>query len=173
MKAQYAPGAGAVVTQVLAALSYAGTLPFVDRKRIILVGNSTAGLAMVAASGMQLPEGVIGAVNFVGGAGGGVLGAGKPCNEPEVRRVIAEAGKSAHLPMLWLYARDDEFWGPDLPREWHADYLKAGGRATFRQFDHGGHDLVSYPDEWGAALDAYLATLPVRGASGGPSETLK
>jgi dienelactone hydrolase len=161
------------VTQVLAALSYAGTLPFVDRKRIILVGNSTGGLAMVAARGMQLPEGVIGVVNFAGGAGGGVLGAGKPCNEPEVRRVIADAGKSAHLAMLWLYARDDEFWGPDLPREWHADYLKGGGRATFRQFDHGGHDLVSYPEEWGAALDAYLEGLPVRGTSDGRSATAR
>jgi hypothetical protein len=126
------------------------------------VGNSTGGLATVAASGMALPDGIVGAVNFAGGAGGGVLGAGKPCNEPEVRRIFVEAARTAHLPMLWLYARDDEFWGAELPKEWLADYLNGGGEATLHEANRGGHDVVSYPEEWNAALDTYLAALGFR-----------
>ncbi len=163
-KAQYEPGANAVVMQAVAVVNYARNLSFIDHNRIVLAGNSTGGLAMIAASGMPMPNGVIAAVNYAGGAGGGVLGPGRPCNEPEVRRIVTEAGRAARLPMLWLYARDDPFWGADLPRRWHDDYVKAGGRAELQMFERGGHDLVSYPDVWGAALDAYLAKLGVRPA---------
>jgi len=166
--AQYEPGADAVVTQTLAAANYARTLPFVDRSRIVLVGNSTGGLAMILASSLPMPEGVIAALNYAGGAGGGVLGAGHPCNEPDIRRLIANSGRAARVPMLWLYAKNDEFWGPDLPRQWYANYIKNGGKAEFREFDRGGHNIVSHTDDWGSAVDAYLAKLGISSKSSEP-----
>jgi dienelactone hydrolase len=160
----YEPGARVVVTQALAVANYAKSLSFVDRNRIVLVGNSTGGLAMIVASGAVMPGGVIAAVNFAGGHGGGILGPRLPCNQSEISRLASEAGRTARIPMLWLYARHDTLWGPDFPRQWHAAYTKAGGRAEFAMFDRGGHDLVSYPALWGPVVGAYLAKLgmPVR-----------
>jgi hypothetical protein len=54
-------------------------------------------------------------LNFAGGAGGGVKGVGIPCNERNIRLLITQAGKTARLPMLWIYASNDRFWGADLP----------------------------------------------------------
>lgn len=169
-EAQYEPGAAAVVEEAMAAVNYARTLPFVDRNRIILAGNSTGGLAMIVASGSQMPDGVRAAMNFAGGAGGGVIGVGHPCNEPDIQRLVAKYGRTARLPTLWLYATDDEFWGPALPRQWYGDYIRAGGKAEFQQFAKGGHghDLVSHPDVWGPAVDAFLAKLGIR-----PAPTLR
>ena len=61
-KAQYEPGANAVVMQAVAVVNYARNLSFIDHNRIVLAGNSTGGLAMIAASGMPMPNGVIAAV---------------------------------------------------------------------------------------------------------------
>ncbi|MBR1217225.1 hypothetical protein JQ557_04430 [Bradyrhizobium sp. U87765 SZCCT0131] len=166
-KAQYEPGARAAVEQAVAAVTYARTLPFVDRNRIILAGNSTGGLAMMVAAGTPMPEGVLGAVNYAGGAGGGVLGVGHPCNEPDLRALMVKYGHTARLPMLWLYASDDAFWGPALPRLWYADFVKAGGKAEFQEIENGGHghDVVSHPEVWGPAVDAFLARLGLRPAA--------
>jgi dienelactone hydrolase len=150
-----------VATQAVAVANYAKTLPFVDKSRIIFVGNSLGGLAMMSASGVQLPDGVIAAINFVGGVTDRRLGFGRPCNEANLLRFAGEAGRAARLPMLWLYSESDELWGADLPRQWHAAYTKSGGQAELHMFDSksGGHSLISHPEVWQAAVNAYLAKL--------------
>jgi dienelactone hydrolase len=162
-KANYKPGANVVATQAFAAANYAKTLPFIDKDRIILVVNSAGGLAMIIASGMKAPGGVIAALNFAGGAGGGVRGRGRPCNEPAIRRVAAKAGRRARLPMLWLYSQNDALWGADLPRQWHAAFAKGGGRAEFHMLppigEDAGHSLVDHVQVWRRVVDAYLAKL--------------
>lgn len=161
-RANYAPGARAAASQAIAVAKFASALPFVDRKRIVFAGNSTGGLAMIVASGMDVPDGVIAAINYAGGAGGNVLGPARPCNEPDLRRVVAEAGASARIPMLWLYSRNDSLWGPDLPRAWHKAFTTSGGTAELHLLPpvgEEGHDLIDYTDAWELVVRAYLAKL--------------
>jgi dienelactone hydrolase len=162
-KANYEPGADVAVAQAFAAVDYAKRLPFIDKNRIILVGNSSGGLAMIAASGMKAPGGVIAALNFAGGMGGGVLHRGRPCNEPAIRRVATKAGRTAQLPMLWLYSQNDALWGPDLPKQWHRAFAEGGGRAEFHMLppigEDAGHSLVYHVQAWRGVVEAYLTKL--------------
>ena len=76
-------GVAALIEQTRAAVDFAGTLPFADTRRTILVGQSYGGLGTIAATGKNLP-GVIAAINFSGGAGG-------DCRKPiPAGRVLAE-----------------------------------------------------------------------------------
>jgi dienelactone hydrolase len=113
--ADYGPAAQVTLTQVLATIKFAQSQAFVDPNRTVLIGNSAGGLAMIIASGTSLPSGIVMLLNFAGGAGGGVKGVGIPCNERNIRLLITQAGKTARLPMLWIYASNDRFWGADLP----------------------------------------------------------
>jgi dienelactone hydrolase len=162
-RASYEPGAKVVVAQAFATVSYAKGLPFIDKDRIILVGNSNGGLAMIVASGMKAPSGVMAALNFAGGGGGNVLGRARPCNEADLSRVMAKAGRPAQLPMLWLYSQNDALWGPDLPQGWHAAFIKSGGTAEFHMLPpigkNGGHNLVSHIELWRGVVEAYLGKL--------------
>ena len=53
---------------------------------------------------------------------------------------------TARLPSLWLYAPNDKFWGPEVPRQWHAAHVASGGTAEFVQTapvpNADGHDLI-------------------------------
>lgn len=171
--ADYGPGAQVTLTQVVEAIKFAKSRTFVNPNRIVLVGNSAGGLAMIIASGTALPTGVVTLLNFSGGAGGGVKGAGIPCNEPNIRHLIIQAGKTARLPMLWIYARNDKFWGADLPVSWHDAYASTGGHAEFHMLPpvgNDGHAVIDYWGNWRHVADAYLARFgfPVPAAKGAP-----
>ena len=55
--------------QVLATLQFARTLPYVDASRWVAMGQSVGGLTTVAVA-WRNPAGLVGAINFAGGAGG-------------------------------------------------------------------------------------------------------
>jgi hypothetical protein len=61
-------------------------------------------------------------------------------------------GKTAKVPMLWVYTENDMYFGPKYPKEWFDAYVSAGAPAQFVQFPpHGedGHSLFTrFPDVW-------------------------
>ena len=65
--------------------------------------------------------------------------------------------------MLWLYARNDEFWGEEWPKRWHQAYVEAGGRAqlvTFGPVGTDGHRLLGQGfQKWRPVVDRYIASL--------------
>ena len=63
------PVATAASDQVIAALSFARTLPYVDASRWVAMGQSVGGLTTVAVA-WRNPPGLVGAINFAGGSGG-------------------------------------------------------------------------------------------------------
>jgi hypothetical protein len=77
--------------------------------------------------------------------------------------VINEAGKRAKVPMLWLYAENDKYWGSELPRKWHAAYTGAGGRAELTIFppvDDDGHKLIDRGFRlWRPVVDKFMISL--------------
>src|SRR5262245_19129937 len=58
---------------------------------------------------------------------------------------FAAAGARTRVPMLWLYAEEDGYYGATWIRRYHEGFARAGGVATFRLFPAlggDGHRLV-------------------------------
>ena len=83
-----------------------------------------------------------------------------PCSQPALERTFQAYGAQAKVPMLWIYTENDMYFGPQLPRQWHAAFTKAGGKASFVQFPpHGedGHSLFTrFPQVWQPAVSEFL-----------------
>jgi dienelactone hydrolase len=116
---------------VFATLDWVNSQPWANKENILLVGASVGGLtsAGIAAKG---PPGVVGYINFVGGAGGSPRESpGKSCKPEYLTKVFAEFGKTTRVPSLWLYAENDLYWGPEAPKEWHKAFSAGGSKTTF------------------------------------------
>jgi hypothetical protein len=74
----------------------------------------------------------------------------------------AQAGGGTVLT-IWFYAENDRYWGPSVPREWHASYVGAGGKAEFHMLPplgEDGHNIISLGGEhWRPLLDRFLVSL--------------
>jgi dienelactone hydrolase len=107
---------------VVAAIDYAKTLPYVNAEKIVIFGQSHGGLTTMALGTREIP-GVLGLVNFAGGlrmdncAGW----------EANLVAAFAEYGKSAHYPSLWFYGDNDGYWPTDLWHKMFEAYNQASG----------------------------------------------
>jgi dienelactone hydrolase len=109
----------------------------------IAVGVSAGGFASVALSA-DPPPGLAAAINFAGGRGS--RADDDVCDEDSLVRAFTTLGKTSRIPMLWVYAQNDKFFGPVLARKMHAAFTGAGGRAQFiaaGAFGDDGHTLFS------------------------------
>ncbi len=105
--------------------------PWVRHDRILLEGQSVGGMATIAAASERLP-GVVGAVNFSGGAGGKPDTApGHSCRPDVLTALYRQLGTQVRVPSLWLYAENDQYWGPDMPRRWFGAFREGGEDAQF------------------------------------------
>jgi len=154
------PAAEAGSAHIRATIAYATTQPWSDKDNFILLGQSAGGLQSLVAVGTR-QKGVKAVVNFVGGAGGQPTRAGQPCSPNNVAALLSAAGKNNPIPTIWFYSENDRLWGPKLPRDWHAAYVKAGGRAEFHMLPPlgtDGHQLVGTGrSHWMPLLDRFLA----------------
>lgn len=163
----YDVAAAVMNVQTLAAIDFATRQPWVDARKLIVMGQSMGGFASVAVMGARHPA-VIAGINFAGGSGGEpVTRRANPCSPHRLGDSLASAGKAnaGHTPMLWLYAENDAFWGPDIPRRWHGAYTRAGGQAEFVAFGpvgSDGHTLLSRGLAlWRPVLDRFVGTLGI------------
>ncbi|BEV14251.1 alpha/beta fold hydrolase [Herbaspirillum sp. DW155] len=156
----YAPMAEAGSTEILAVLDYARQQPYVDPKRVLLVGQSVGGYLTVATSARN-PEGVIAAINFAGGSGGDPeKRPANPCAPQRLEEMYARFGQAARMPMLWIYTENDLYFGPTYTKAWHAAFVKAGGTAEYRllpPFAQNGHTLFARgPEIWEPIVGEFL-----------------
>lgn len=152
-----------VAAHSLAALDYAKAQPWADMRRVIVSGGSVGGYTSVVAAARGVP-GAIAVMNFAGGAGGNPKKSpNKPCNPERITKAFAKAGQTLRLPTLWVYAANDLYWGPELPKMWHAAFTKAGGRAEFvalGTIEGEGHQVVRDGfTGWRKPADAFMAKL--------------
>lgn len=116
---------------ILASFAWLGTQSWARTDKILLVGNSVGGLATVGIGALN-PPGVVGAVNFAGGAGGSPeVSPTRSCQPEKLTETYREFGTTTRIPSLWLYAENDLYWGPTAPREWHAAFATGGSKTTF------------------------------------------
>ena len=115
-----------------AAVRYMQDKPFVDKSRIVLLGQSTGGHSVIATGSLNLP-GVVGVVNFAGGRGSTAPDVVKDADSlVESYRVY---GTTFKVPTIWLYSENDRYFGPALARKF-LDAFQAGGAEV---------DFVSLP----------------------------
>jgi len=117
-KADFSKTANAASYAVKAVHTWLITQNWADKNHLLLVGQSVGGLATVNACGQNWP-GVIGCINFAGGAGGNPdVSPGNSCRPDRLSEVLSNSAKTTAVPGLWLYSANDKFWGEEAPKVW-------------------------------------------------------
>lgn len=153
--------ANAASQDLLATVRWVREQTWADKERIVLEGRSAGGFATVATAAAH-PPGVIGYINFSGGTGGAPeIAPGHSCDPQQMKEVMAEFGKTTTIPGIWLYAQNDLYWGPDMPREWFDAFASSGAPAQFVDAGvlpgHDGHMLLTYGHKmWSVPVDRFL-----------------
>ena len=124
--ALYEQAGFATADSIKIAIDYMQTQPFIKKGPVLLVGHS-AGAWGALALAARSPELVSGVINFAGGRGGRSYGiANRNCAPAQLLSAVAAYGRATRVPTLWLYAKNDTFFGPELSRQM-ADAFRFGG----------------------------------------------
>ena len=117
--------------------------------KAVVVGQSGGGWGSIALASRNPPS-VRVVITFAAGRGGRVDG--KPNNNCAPDKLVAatgEFGSTAHVPMLWIYAENDSYFGPELTKRMHNAFTAAGGNAEYHllpAFGNEGHFLIDSAD---------------------------
>jgi dienelactone hydrolase len=156
-------GEQAASDDVMAAYEYARRLPQVDPSRMILAGQSAGGMVSMFTAGMRTPKGLLAVLSFAAGRGGNPASAGLPCAVEPLALVFDMLGKSVRVPVLFHYAENDRFFGPQVTRQWYQRFTAGGARAEYTlqpEFGDDGHFLFSELTgvrHWLPAVEKFLA----------------
>ena len=147
---------------IIVAMGAARREPWVDPDHILLLGHSTGGLAMLAVAERN-PAGVVGVLNFDGGYHS-MAKPGEACNPERLIDTVAALGRTARVPALWLYAKNDQSYGPELARQMLAAYTAGGASARLQilpPFGPDGHDFIirASANNWLPVVEPFLAEL--------------
>jgi dienelactone hydrolase len=148
----------ASANQLREAALYLAARPEVNPSRMIGVGVSAGGLAMVALSGNP-PPGMVAAISFAGGRGSNAPD--HVCGAETLANTFGYWGRRSKVPMLWVYATNDHFFGPQLAQSFYAAFTENGGDASLVMapaFEDDGHKLFSLAGIplWTPMVDAFL-----------------
>lgn len=144
---------------VRASVAHLRDLPGIDKDRIVLVGQSSGGWAVLAAAAEAIP-GVRGTVSFAGGRGGNPKGERNCPPEENLIEAGRSFGRQAKVPSLWIYAANDNLTPIDLMRRVQEAYAQGSGDSILRYYDDpkaGGHFVLRHPEYWGGELEVFLA----------------
>jgi hypothetical protein len=126
---------------------------------MIAVGVSAGGFATVALT-ENPPRGLLAAISFAGGRGS--ENADNVCDAPALIEAFHTFGSRSRVPLLWVYAANDHFFGPILADQFRQAFAGAGGNVTFihaEAFGSDGHQLFSSSGRqiWAPIVDSFLA----------------
>jgi dienelactone hydrolase len=163
----YAEAGLETARDIAAAVAWLAERPYVDRTRIVLVGQSGGGWgSLAAASRGDLP--IVGVVNFAGGRGGKQKNvANNNCAPERLVEAAGRYGRTVKVPSLWLYAENDQFFAPSLSHRMYVAYTDAGAPAAYHlvaAVGRDGHQLIALKAGiplWKDAVESFLRTLGV------------
>ena len=113
---------------VKAVIDYFAALPYVDKQKIIIAGQSHGGLTTMAFGTLNYP-GVQGLINFAGGLRQDTCAGW----ESVLARAFGSYGKSTKTPSLWFYGDNDSYWPKPVWESMFSQYeanAKANGAIT-------------------------------------------
>ncbi|MDQ0470670.1 alpha/beta fold hydrolase [Labrys wisconsinensis] len=134
--------------------------PDADPSRVIAIGVSAGGADVVTLSARN-PAGLLGVVSI----SGGLRLDNCPAWQDNLVAAEKSLGAQSRVPQLWLYARNDSYFGPDLVDRMRSAALDGGADVKLVMFDPigtDGHSLFSVPsgrNDWLRELDAFLRYL--------------
>jgi dienelactone hydrolase len=143
-------------------IDYMADQKLIVPNNVIVVGQSAGGWAAIALSSRNVP-GVRAIITFAAGRGGRV--GGKPNNNCAPDKLVAATGafgRTARVPMLWIYVENDTFFGPALSKRMYQAYTEAGGAAEYHllpPFGSDGHFLIDSADAiplWAPLVSQFL-----------------
>jgi dienelactone hydrolase len=130
--------------------------PDADPTRVIAIGVSAGGPAVLALAARN-PRNLRGVINISGG-----LQMEDCPKEDALVQAFGEFGRKSRVPTLWMYARNDSFFGPDLATRMRDAFLTSGGDVKFVMYDpigRDGHTLFSSGTgrfKWLQEMDGFL-----------------
>ena len=131
-RANYEPAFEVMATEGVHVVKLARTLPYVNPQNGALIGISYGGAMVIAMSTKNIP-GIKAILNLSGGVGGDpIKNPENPIDPQNTEDIFRAYGKLAKIPTVWVYAKNDEYWGKELPIKW------------FKAFAEGGSTTVMY-----------------------------
>jgi dienelactone hydrolase len=146
------------VADLQAAIAAMKSRSDVTTEDMIAVGHSAGGLATIGLAA-QAPPGLAAAISFAGGRGS--ASANMVCCDSALVDTFREMGKTSRVPMLWVYAANDGFFGPSLAHRFRDAFTGSGGKLSFVDapaYGKEGHYLFSSgaPADWTPYVDRFL-----------------
>ena len=128
------------VNQTLQVLAAMRERPDVAQDRGIIIGQSYGGSTATGLAARN-PSGIQAMINFAGGGGGNPdTSPRNPCRADLLKKLFADYGKTARVPMLFAYTENDLYWGAEHPKDWFGVFKSSGGVGQFIQFPPEGKD---------------------------------
>jgi dienelactone hydrolase len=146
---------------VAASVDYLRKIPDIDKERIVLVGQSSGGWAVLAAAAQAMP-GVKGVISFAGGRGGNPKGERNCLPEENLIEAGRHFGQMAYIPSLWIYAANDKFTPISLMRQVQQAYAEGARDSRLLYFDSreaGGHFILRHPEYWSGDVEGFLSAV--------------
>ena len=156
----YAKAGLAGASDIAAVAKFMDSQAYVSKGKWISVGVSAGGFATVALTAVAPPD-LAAAIAFAPGRGSS--GPDTVCGENRLVAAFAQYGKTSRVPLLWVSADNDHFFGPSLTARLTAAFSNAGGHVTYVKtaaFGEDGHMLFSASGLpiWSPIVDRYLAS---------------
>jgi dienelactone hydrolase len=157
----YATAGRTAASDIAAVARFMVTQPYVASGKWISVGVSAGAFATVALTA-DAPRDLAAAISFAPGRGSS--GPDTVCGEKQLVAAFAQYGRTSRIPLLWVSAENDHFFGPRLVAQLTAAFSKAGGNVTFVKtppFGSDGHqlfDVATGIQTWSPIVDRFLAS---------------
>jgi dienelactone hydrolase len=156
----YASAGRAGARDIAAVAQFMTNQPYVSKDKWISVGVSAGGFATVALTA-DPPQGLAAAIAFAPGRGS--TSPDTVCGANQLVSAFAQYGKTSRIPLLWVSAENDHFFGPRLVSQLTTAFSKAGGNLTLvttPAFGSDGHHLFSAAGIpiWSPIVDRFLAS---------------
>ena len=157
----YATAGRAGASDIAAVAKFMMAEPYVGKDKWISVGHSAGAFATVALTA-DPPPGLAAAISFSPGRGSTTPDA--VCGEKQLVSAFAQYGRTSRLPLLWVSAENDHFFGPRLVPRLTGAFSAAGGNLTYIKappFGSDGHQLFSAANGvpvWSPIVDRFLTS---------------
>lgn len=157
----YATAGRTAASDIAAVARFMATQSYVARGKWISVGVSAGAFATVALTA-DAPRDLVAAISFAPGRGSS--GPDTVCGERQLVSAFAQYGRTSRIPLLWVSAENDHFFGLRLVAQLTAAFSNAGGNVTFVKtppFGSDGHQLFNTASGipiWSPIVDRFLAS---------------
>jgi dienelactone hydrolase len=156
----YASAGRRGASDIAAVARYMSGQTYVSKGKWISIGHSAGAFATIALAA-DAPNDLAAAIAFAPGRGS--TAPDEVCGEMQLVAAFAQYGKTSRVPLLWVAAENDHFFGPRLVPLLTGAFSKAGGNLTLvktNAFGDDGHQLFTTASGiavWSPIVDHFLA----------------